>query len=137
MKNIQLRPTYPLFLMTLMALLWFAMPASAQGAPTADRNDITRSEVATFDQFLDSHSETAEQLRKDPSLINNKEFIEGHQNLREFLEQHPEVREELKENPDSFMHHEQRFERREDGTFPQLARLLHPRAEARRPAARS
>jgi hypothetical protein len=114
MKNIRLRPTYPLFLMTLMALLWFAMPASAQGAPTADRNDITRSEVATFDQFLDSHPETAEQLRKDPSLINNKEFIEGHQNLREFMEQHPEVREELKENPNAFMHHEQRFEQRGD-----------------------
>jgi hypothetical protein len=105
-------------MMTLMALLWLGVPVHAQTAPAqtapADRDDITRSEVATFDQFLDNHPETAEQLRKDPSLINNKEFIESHQNLREFLEQHPEVREELKENPNAFMHDERRFERRED-----------------------
>ncbi len=99
--------------MTLTALLWLGIPANAQGAP-ADRTDINRSELAAFDQFLDGHPETAEQLRKDPSLINNKGFIEGHQNLEEYLEQHPALHEELRENPNAFLHREQRFDRREE-----------------------
>ena len=100
-------------MMTFTALLWLGIPANAQGTP-AEGNDIHRSELAAFDQFLDSHPETAEQLRKDPSLINNKDFVKGHQNLEEYLEQHPGVREELRENPNAFMHREQRFDRRED-----------------------
>lgn len=113
MKNIRYRPTYPLIMMTFMVLLWLGIPAIAQGTP-ADGNDVNRTELAAFDQFLDSHPETAEQLRKDPSLINNKEFIKGHENLEEYLEQHPGVREELKENPNAFMHQENRFDRREE-----------------------
>jgi phage-related protein len=106
---------HPLFLMTLIACFWLSAPANAQVAAGTDHdNDITRNELRTFDQFLDSHPETAEQLRKDPSLINNKEFVENHQNLRDFLEDHPGVREELKENPNAFMHREDRFDRRED-----------------------
>ena len=70
--------------------------------------------MAKFDQFLDSHPETAEQLRKDPSLINNKEFIAGHQNLKDFLQDNPQVREDFKENPNAFMHQEERFDRSGD-----------------------
>jgi phage-related protein len=106
----------PLFALTLLALFWLGVPANAQVANGTGRDaDITRSELGTFDQFLDSHPETAEQLRKDPSLINNKEFIQTHQNLKDFLEDHPAVREELKENPNAFMHREDRFDRRDDG----------------------
>ena len=43
---------------------------------TRDR-DTTRHELANFDQFLDSHRETAEQLRKDPSLVNNEQFVKS------------------------------------------------------------
>ena len=79
---------------------------------TRDR-DTTREEVANFDQFLDSHRETAEQLRKDPSLVNNEQFVKSHPDLQAYLQQHPEVREEVKENPNAFMHQEARYERTE------------------------
>src|ERR1700758_4850591 len=104
----------------LCALLFLGASAVSQNAPAQQsvpaqpNTDITRSELANFDQFLDNHPETAEQLRKDPSLINDKDFIRTHTELEEFLEQHPGVREELRENPDQFMHREQRFDRRED-----------------------
>jgi hypothetical protein len=76
--------------------------------------DLTRGELANMDRFMDSHPEIAEQLRKNPSLVNNKEFIEGHPALQQFLANHPELREEYKENPQAFMHQEERFDRRED-----------------------
>ena len=76
-------------------------------------NDTTRRELAEMDRFLDSHPEVAEQLRKDPSLINNQDFVEKHPGLQEFLENHPGVREEFKENPNAFMRQENRYERHE------------------------
>jgi hypothetical protein len=76
--------------------------------------DITRRQLASFDQFMDGHREIAEQLRKNPSLLDDREFVKGHPALQEYLEQHPEVREEIRENPNAFMRQEQRFDRRED-----------------------
>src|SRR5580700_4493778 len=45
--------------------------AEQTGAQTPDRDDdATRRQLAGFDKFLDSHPEVAEQLRKNPSLVN-------------------------------------------------------------------
>src|SRR6266481_5168162 len=75
--------------------------------------DTTRRELASMDRFMDGHPEIAEQLRKDPSLINNREFVENHPALQQYLQSHPEVREELKENRNAFMRQENRYERHE------------------------
>jgi len=77
--------------------------------------DATHAQLARMDQFLDSHPEVAEQLRKDPGLIRSDEFAKNHPALQEFLQQHPGIREEVAENPNAFMRQEQRFDRREDG----------------------
>jgi phage-related protein len=77
-------------------------------------NDVTRRELANMDRFMDSHPEIAEQLRKDPSLVDNKQFVANHPELQQFLADHPGVREEYKENPNAFMRQEQRFDRHED-----------------------
>ncbi len=77
-------------------------------------HDVTRGELANMDRFMDNHPEIAEQLRKDPSLVNNREFVENHLALQQFLAEHPGVREEYKENPNAFIHQEERFDRRED-----------------------
>jgi len=119
---------------SFVPLLAFALlfgrgtPASGQTAPTQGQqampsetmppqyegdNDTTRRQVAEMDQFLDGHPEVAEQLRKDPSLINNQDFIEKHPELQEFLQNHPGVREEFQENPNAFMRRENRYERHE------------------------
>jgi hypothetical protein len=88
------------------------MPSPGMVSP--DRDDATRRQLASFDSFLDSHPEVAEQVRKDPSLVNNEEFVEKHSALKQYLQQHPEIREELSQNPNAFMHQEERFDRRED-----------------------
>ena len=121
-------------LLAFAMLFWTGTPASGQTASTQDQqtmppqamppeqtmppqheggNDTTRRELAEMDRFLDGHPEVAEQLRKDPSLINNQEFVEKHPELREFLQNHPGVREEFRENPNAFMRQENRYERHE------------------------
>jgi len=97
------------------ALSFSAVSARAQNmAPPAGDSDLNRQQLAAFDQFLDSHPELAEQIRKDPSVVNREEFVENHPDLQRYLQDHPGVREELAENPNAVMHQEQRFDRRED-----------------------
>ncbi len=112
---------YGFILLTCGGLVCVVAPTSARSQtqtmapPAQDRDDsATRRQLAGFDNFLDTHPELAEQLRKDPSLVNNQEFVEKHGDLQQYLQQHPEVREELSQNPNGFMRQEQRFDRRED-----------------------
>src|ERR1700752_2014138 len=89
-------------LTALATFLCFGTPVSAQSQPVQnDRpvqdNDITRQELARFDQFLDDHREIAEQLRKDPSLVDNQDHERNHPELQRYLEDHPVIREQLKE----------------------------------------
>jgi hypothetical protein len=92
-------------------------------------NDVTRGELVNMDHFLDSHPEIAEQLRKDPSLVDNKKFVSSHPALQQFLADHPQVAQEYKENPNMFMHQEKRFDQREDRrNFASMDRFMdsHP-----------
>ena len=107
----------------LAALISLGVPAALHAAPvqyqsqntqSAHDSDITRQELARFDQFLDSHREVAEQLRQNPSLVNNDQFVKNHPALQTFMQEHPGVREELKENPKAFMHEEAVYDRHED-----------------------
>ncbi len=105
----------------LALLFWFGMPASGQSTPSQssvpsqDDNDTKGWQIANMDKFLDSHPEIEEQLRKDPALIRNEEFVEKHPALQQYLQEHPGIREEFTENPNAFMRQEERFDRREDG----------------------
>jgi dsDNA-binding SOS-regulon protein len=119
-------------LTALTTFFCFVTSVSAQSQPVQNdrpvqENDTTRQELARFDQFLDGHREIAEQLRKDPSLVDNQDYERGHPELQTFLQQHPEIREEIKENPNAFMRQEDRFDRSEGGrddiTRAELARF--------------
>ena len=92
-------------------------------------NDITRPELRSFDQFLDSHREIAEQLQKDPSLVKNTQFVQNHPALQTYLQQHPEVRAELAENPSVFMHREDRYDRSEDARDRDMNRTDYDRRD--------
>ena len=141
---------YSVILLTFAGVL-FVAPPSAHSQNTApqnmtpqnmgpqdrdqDRDDITRRQLADFDRFLDNHPEVAEQLRKDPSLVNNRQFVEAHSQLQQYLQQHPEIQAEISQNPNGFMHLEDRYDRREDrdrdatrGELANLDRFLdsHP-----------
>src|ERR1700686_83690 len=117
-KNYLLR-WFPVATPLLCLALFVGTPAGAQSVSVQDNkplqdNDTTRRELAQFDQFMDSHPEIAEQLRKDPSLVNNRDFVANHPALQTFLQEQQGVREEMRENPNAFMRKENRFDRSED-----------------------
>lgn len=127
-----MKPTrcpYPKRLLALLSLatwFWIGSPAFAQ---SNQDNDTTIRDLASFDMFMDAHAEIAEQVRKDPSLVGNQEFVKSHPALQEYIQAHPGVTEEIRENPNAFMHQEQRFERRQEtGEFASLNQFLdsHP-----------
>lgn len=89
-----------------------------QGPPTATPpptrgDDITRQEVADMDWFLDRHPEIAEQLRKDPSLIDNEKWVAAHPAMQEYVQSHPKISAAFRANPNRFMRDEERYERQE------------------------
>jgi phage-related protein len=105
-------------LLALASLLWIVPSVSSQEvpphtAPPSPPTDITRQELASFDSFLDSHPEMGEQLRRNPSLVDDREYVKNHPELQAFLQDHPGVREELTENPRAFMRDENRYDRRD------------------------
>jgi hypothetical protein len=116
-KRTGLTTFYWLATLALATLVLCIAPAGAQSQSTMsqDRDDLTRRQLAGFDQFLDSHPEIAGQIHNNPSLVDNKEFVENHPALQEYLQQHPEVRQDLAQNPNAVMRQEQGFERHEDG----------------------
>jgi len=62
-------------------------------------HDRDRGNVTSFGQFLGGHTAVAQQLSKDPSLANNKEFLASHPDLQDYLKSHPGVKDELAKNP--------------------------------------
>jgi phage-related protein len=128
MKNIQqahFQGRNFLALLAFAMLMWVAKPALGQstvpqpgpvGPPAIQPGDDDgrRSQMAAFDRFLDGHPEVAEQLRANPSLVSNQDFLEQHPALQQFLQEHRGIREEISQNPNAFMRQEDRFDRRED-----------------------
>lgn len=87
---------------------------NGNGNPNANGNpnpnpDLTRGEVASMNQFLESNPKIAQQLEANPSLINNGKYLSENPQLRAFLNEHPQVREEFTENPSFFMQRESQF----------------------------
>src|SRR5580704_3698237 len=78
-------------------------------------NDITRREVGLMNGFLNDHREVAEQLQKDPRLIDDQKYVDNHPELHAFLADHPEVRQQFDEHPDAFMKDEDRYQRWDNG----------------------
>jgi hypothetical protein len=82
----------------------------------ADRRDVTdrdagRRDVANFDRFLDDHREIGEQVRKDPSLLDNRDFVRNHPALDTYLRDNPGVSDQLRRDPNAFMRQEDAFNR--------------------------
>ncbi|HEV2715522.1 MAG TPA: hemophore-related protein [Terriglobales bacterium] len=84
--------------------------AQSEQATRRPDNDITHHELESFDSFLDSNPEVGRELARNPSLVNDRNFVDKHPNLARYLQNHPGVREEIRENPQGFMQREKRFE---------------------------
>lgn len=83
----------------------------AQPMPRQDQDDLNRRQLAEFDQFLDKHPEIAEQLRHDPSLTMNANFLQSHPELQQFLKDHPAIQRDVDQDPRGVMRQEEHFDR--------------------------
>jgi hypothetical protein len=69
---------------------------------------ITHEAVENTDSYLDRHPQIAKRLAKDPTLIDNQQFVENHPSLRTYLHDHPNARHEFKSHPHKFMEREEK-----------------------------
>lgn len=101
------------------ALVGFGAPARAQSVTSArdgasaqvQASDSARADVAQFRDFLDAHPEIAEQVRENPSLLDNKGFVKHHSDLKKFIHDNPSVREAARRDSYGFMQQVNRFGR--------------------------
>jgi hypothetical protein len=64
--------------------------------------------------YFDSHPDVARDLRKDPTLIDNQQWVDSHPGLHEYLHDHPTVRHEFKSHPYRFMHRAEKYNKHHD-----------------------
>lgn len=85
--------------------------ANGQDRDADHRNDGDRRDVASFDRFLDGHREISEQVRKDPSLLDNRSFVQNHPELQTYFQENPGVRDQIRQDPNAFMRQEDAYDR--------------------------
>jgi len=85
-----------LFLILAAALMALGLTPAASAAPLPqhDRN-ATHHELKTFEKFLDDHPAIAADLKRDPSLIANQDYLAQHPELQQFLQSHPGMLQEM------------------------------------------
>lgn len=95
------------------------------------QDDLTRHELRNLHQFLENHPRIARELRNNPSLVNDRRWVERHDDLQGFLKDHPRIRRELRENPGRVMTWERNLNARAD--LRKFDRFLdsHPRLAER------
>jgi hypothetical protein len=81
-------------ILTLALSAALAAPVMAQGAPA---------NIGSFENFLNSHPNTAAELQANPSLINDPKWMGNHQGLEEYMAAHPDVRADVHSNPGAFV----------------------------------
>ena len=62
-----------------------------------------RDEVRQFQLFLQDHPKVSTELRNNPNLVNNKKYLDKHDDLEKFLKRHPSVKSESCITPAEFL----------------------------------
>ena len=59
----------------------------------------TREEVAQFHSFMLKHPSVSTELQANPQLVNDRKYLDKHEEVKKFLKQHPAVQREIAEHP--------------------------------------
>ena len=98
----------------LLALaLLLGLSATAFGQQAAEKGEAWREHA--LGEFLDRHPSIAQDLNKNPNLVNDQEYLSKHPELRQFLDQHPGIKKEVRENPSAFLQAERKEQKSEAG----------------------
>ena len=112
-------------LRSLALSLVLGLSISVSGVSAQD--DLTRGELRNLHQFLEDHPRIARDLRNNPSFINDRGWVDRHDELQNFLRDNPRIRRELREDPRRVMTWERNMNARAD--MRKFDRFLdaHPR----------
>jgi hypothetical protein len=74
----------------LLGSLFFGvlLTIAALSAPSPAWSNL-RDEVRQFHVFLQNHPKVSTELRNNPNLVNNKKYLDKHDDLAKFLKRHP------------------------------------------------
>jgi len=115
---------------TLAAMLSLSLLVSTAAADRDYEREGRRSgprvserDLRSFDAFLDSHWETADELYRDPELVNNDRFLRGHSDLRDWLDNHQEAAQAIQADPRGAIWHERTAGRGEEESRPASTRI--------------
>jgi len=78
------------------------LPALAWGQWVSAPYAVANSGDRDFNYFLNSHPDVANDLLRNPGLVDNASYLYSHPGLRDFLAGHPYVREEFRRDPRQF-----------------------------------
>src|SRR5271167_3295763 len=72
-----------------IAILAAAALALAAVGPAMARQPTYGAVAGSDYSYFDSHPDVARKLAKDPTLIDNQQFVDAHPDLHEYLHNHP------------------------------------------------
>jgi hypothetical protein len=73
----------------------------AAGPGHPPENPGSRSETAMdFDKYMRKNPQVRQEVEKDPSLLNNPDYLAKHPDLQKFMNQHPDFQRAAAKNPD-------------------------------------
>jgi hypothetical protein len=75
-----------------ISLLGVASPA------WSDYNQMS-GEVAQFHAFMQKHPSVSTDLQVNPQLVNDRKYLDKHEEVKKFLRQHPAVQQEIAQHP--------------------------------------
>ena len=61
---------------------------------------------------MDSHPDVSRQLEKNPTLVDNRGFVDSHPGLHEYLENHPTARRDWRSHPYRYMAAERHYDQK-------------------------
>ena len=68
-------------------------------------------QLQVFNEFLEQHPGIAQDLKKNPNLVNDQHYLSQHSELNEFLARHSDLKDRLQDNPTLFMQQESGVEK--------------------------
>lgn len=101
----------------LVGILLSSAPASAYQWNATERASVGRvseRDLRSFDAYLDSHWETAQELYRNPNLLKDRSYIRQHDALDDWLDEHPEAAREIRVNPRAFLWRARAYQQRQE-----------------------
>ncbi len=86
-------------------------------ASMSSKTNTTHKELRKFDGFLKKHRGIEGDLRTNPQMINDAQYLSNHKDLEKFLRKNPRVTSDLSDDPNYFVERETRYQQRKHHSY--------------------